>query len=169
MITSNTKNIVSQFKEYTSQLMARIEKLSEKQLNLKPFEGSWSVAQVADHLYRSYNLADGLKVPGEKCTRDPEQFVPDIHSDFLDFTVKYESPSMLLPAEGFIKKEKLLADLNERLAKMEEALSTTDLEEICIVDHPGYGELTKYEWIDFMVCHTKRHLHQIEHIETYIN
>jgi hypothetical protein len=32
-------------------------------------------------------------------------------------------------------------------------------------DFPGFGHLTRYEWLKFIVFHTQRHIHQLKQIK----
>jgi hypothetical protein len=53
--------------------------------------------------------------------------------------------------------------------KLAEAVKLLDLSVICLdFELPGMGMLTRLEWIDFYVFHTRRHIVQLERIHDAI-
>ena len=91
--------------------------------------------------------------------------VDTINDIFLDFTTKLKSPDFIIPTDEPANKEDLLKALNEVRERIKSASATVDLTNtITSFPFPGVGEFTGYEWIYFLVCHTKRHTHQLKNI-----
>ncbi|MEO6845181.1 MAG: DinB family protein, partial [Ginsengibacter sp.] len=136
-----------------------------------PFEGSWTVAQVGDHLLKSYGLVEVLNDgPVRKTERLPGKAVEQVKKIFLDFDAKYKSAEALLPTKEPIEKEKLLSDLQKRISQIREVSQTKDLTETCQgLPFKGIGELTRLEWLHVVLYHTQRHIHQMKNISKKIN
>ncbi|AGA77689.1 DinB family protein [Echinicola vietnamensis] len=158
------KDVFEAFEEISSQLISHLKALSENQLNAIPFEGSWTAAQVGDHLFKSYAVVHTLKGNTTACDRKVDQKVWDIKNVFLDFTIKMASPEAILPETSPISKAQLIGQLTERIEQLK-ALKDEDLQQVCLdFIIPEYGEFTRLEWMWFTVFHTRRHVYQLEKI-----
>ena len=49
------------FEQTMNRLISVLEGMTENQINMVPFPGSWTAGQVGDHLYRSYWVIETLK------------------------------------------------------------------------------------------------------------
>ena len=152
---------------YADQFINRISEFTTDQLNIVPFENSWTAGQVAHHIIKA---TDGL--PDEKTeipARQPDQLVEELKAIFLDFNAKYQSPDFVLPGNGPYDKNSLLMEL-ERIKKQNMAIALTkDISLLCKdFEFPGVGYLTRFEWLKFMTFHTQRHLHQLNKIKPYL-
>ncbi|WP_214225951.1 DinB family protein [Pedobacter sp. B4-66] len=156
--------------ETTNELSNIISSMSEEQLNKSPFKGSWTAGQVTDHISQSFGgviqiVNDGA-VPTE---REPGKKIELIKSIFLDFATKMTSPDFVLPSQPPHKKEVLIADLNTMKNQLTEAIKTLDLTETHMnFEIPGFGKFTRLEWINFLIYHMQRHIHQIKNIQQLI-
>ena len=159
------KEIFDELKKTTDELVRLISSASEKELNEIPFEGSWSAAQVAEHLLKSYGIVDLLKNTQTKTERLPDEKAELLKSVFLNFNQKIKSAAAILPSDDFIKKENLLSSLKKRIAEIKEVIQTKDLSEICEnVSLPVFETMTKLEWLHLILYHTQRHNRQIKNI-----
>ncbi len=150
----------------SSKLLSLVNSFDEQQSKAIPFEGSWTPAQVADHLIRSCNLIlSALHGNAEKTGRNPESNRDQIKNIFLDFNLKFQSPEMIRPSDTPAEKAFLVGELTVALDKVREASETMDLSVTSLdVELPGLGKLTKIDWLYFFVFHTQRHIHQLETI-----
>lgn len=161
------KNVIgAEIEKTTDELIKLISSSNEEQFNEIPLEGSWTIAQVAEHLLKSYGLIEALNFgPARHTERLPEKEAEQIKKIFLDFNAKYKSAETLLPSDEPIEKEKLLSDLQKRISQIKEVIQTKDLTETCIgLPFKGIGELTRMEWLHVILFHTQRHIHQIKNI-----
>jgi len=166
---SETKTMVTEirveFGKTSDELIQMISSTSDEQFNEIPFDGSWSVAQVGEHLLKSYGIVKVLNGQGAETKRLPGKEIVQVKKIFLDFDAKYKSAEALLPTDEPIEKEELLRGLQKRISQINEVIQTKDLTETCI-DRPfkGIGDLTRMEWLHVILFHTQRHIHQIENI-----
>lgn len=146
-------------------LLQMISCLDQEQLNTVPFERSWTAAQVGEHLLKSYGVVETLKGKTRHTQRAVDEKVQEIKALFLNFDIKMESPDFIIPSDGLINKEKLLNGLKEKTNAIASFIQRHDLSLTCLdFELPGYGPLTRLEWIHFMYYHTERHNHQLKNI-----
>lgn len=161
----DTKELFEAVDKTTMELVQLISSFSQKDINAIPFEDSWTAAQVADHLLKSYAVVETLNGPVKKTERQPGEKIQMIREVFLNFDTKMNSPEAILPAASPIDKETILRSLKSRIAQIKEVIQTRDLSETCtgfII--PGFEEFTRLEWIHFVLYHTQRHIHQMKNI-----
>ena len=157
--------INNDLKTTTAELIKLVSSLSQEQLNVVPFEGSWTAAQVAEHLNKSYNMAEVLYGPVKQTDRNPAEKVNQIKEVLLNFDLKLESPEFLEPENRVYDKASLLNSLSELIKKITTAAETLNPDETCTaMELPQLGELTRFEWISFITYHTQRHNQQIKNI-----
>lgn len=163
-------NLSENFDQVTGDLLlAIISSLDPHQLNFQPISGGWTAGQVGDHLLKSYGVVQTLRGKTRSANRNPDEKIWEIKKLFLDFSIKMESPAVILPRQEIIDRDRLLAALEQRIQELHEVLQNKDLYLIC-EDYaiPEYGEFTRLEWLWFTVIHTYRHLHQLEKIKQQI-
>lgn len=156
--------------ETGKKLLDLIDRFTQDQLNVVPFKDSWTAGQVVDHLLLSLGgVVQVVNGTGISTDRDPAEKVPAITAMFLDFTIKMNAPDVILPAPPPHRKAALHRKAEELMDGLGTAGITLDLTEICTAfDLPGFGPLTRLEWIHFSLVHTQRHLHQLENIHRFI-
>ncbi len=153
-----------EIKKTLEEFISHISGLTNEELNTIPFAGSWTAGQVADHILKS---TDGIPDSRtDQVSRPPDQQVEAIKSTFLDFTIKFQSPEFIIPTTGPFETDVITSKL-ERIKKQNVAIALTkDLSRLCTeFDFPGFGHLTRYEWLKFIVFHTQRHIHQLKKIK----
>ncbi len=155
--------LTDSLQEAFNQLLALLQSLDEASMNKVPFEGSWTAAQVGEHLYLSYSVLDCLTGNVAPTTRDPKKFVQPLSEAFLNFSIKMQSPEFILPSQHYFRKVELLQRLQQQTGLiMDFVRSDADMEQTCLdFELPGVGTLTRYEWINFVLVHTLRHNKQI--------
>lgn len=161
-----TKEILIDIKSTADKLIQILSHFEQEQINTVPFEGSWTAAQVADHLLKSdTGILKVLYGKTEQTKRQPDEKVEEIKNLFLDFTIKMESPEEILPSDIPQQKATILNALAIKMTALYEAAATLNLSETCLdFEFLGSGFLTRLEWLSFFVCHTQRHTHQLENI-----
>ena len=154
----------------TKELLQIIAAFSQEQFNKVPFEGSWTAGQVSEHLLKSIAGRPELMAgPTKPTERKPDEKVMVIESIFLDFETKMKSPEFILPSDGPHEKETLLEDFRSVMAELTSKARTMDLTVTCMdFPFPKIGELTRWEWICFAICHAKRHTRQLKNIYQHI-
>ena len=161
----DVKKIALLWDDASEDLMQTLNMCSESILNTIPSPDRWSIAQVGDHLLKSYDLLGILNGATEKPDRDFDEKVATFWEVFKNDEIKMNSPEAILPETGLINKEKLTKDLQRKINDIKNIIQTKDLKELCM-DYaiPQNGTFTRWEWISFAIVHTERHVRQMKRI-----
>lgn len=159
------QNIIEELQSTATELLALVGSFTQEQINVIPFEGSWTAAQVAQHLLQSYSAVDVLSGAVQATERPPDYYCEQLKSSFLNFDKKMTSPDFVRPAALEYDKDTLLRLLSAKLDSIHDAVKTLDLSQTCLdFVLPGADTFTRLEWTCFMLYHTQRHIHQLHHI-----
>lgn len=159
------KELYCEFDKASGEMLQLLSALNQAQLNAVPFEGSWTAAQVGEHLRKSYEVKNLLYHPVQPTHRAPDQWVEQIRTDFLNFSVKMQSPEFVVPEAIIYDKDALIGALKNSREQILQATETLDLSLTCpAFAFPVYGALTRLETIHFLICHTLRHNRQLKGI-----
>jgi hypothetical protein len=168
--TLNKQYLLRELEQTTRDLLQAIAAFDQQTLNIVPFEGSWTAGQVSEHLLKAESgIPEVLTGPVMSATRPIDQMVPMIESVFLDFTTKMKTPEFILPSDGPHDRQVLLNGFEFVRITMQKLASTQDLTQVCTsFPFPQMGELTRWEWLNFALCHSKRHTRQLKNIYQHI-
>ena len=158
-----SKTVTAELKETFDSMVRILADFKEQEINNRPFPGSWTAGQVARHIIlSSAGLPDkNVVIAG----RSYDQKVNSIRNLFLDFSQKFPAAKLIQPDEGPFDKEVLLTKLKANLDALIHVTQTRDLKALCPdVEVPGFGSLTRYEWLKLIVYHTQRHTQQLRNI-----
>jgi len=159
----NKEELFDQLDETTSQLVELVASTDEKLLDVIPFENSWTVAQLASHITKSNKaLAQALEITGVPAKRKADERVQELKKMFLDFTVKFNSPEFILPTKTIYSKNEVVEKLTGSVKQVRNIRDKINLTEV--ISLPAFGEITKFELLNFVVFHTTRHTHQLKNI-----
>lgn len=159
-------DILVMLDENTNELLKSVALFTPEQFNKVPFEGSWTAAQVAEHLLKSEsNVPDVWNGNTEITQRDPEEKSAILRNIFLDFSTKIKSPEFILPSDKWQEPDSLYNALKENRSKIRNLVEEKDLT-LTFTDFsfPQLGELTGMEWATFVICHAIRHTRQLNNI-----
>lgn len=137
-----------------------LAEFTEPEIHAVPANGTWTIAQLADHVQKaSSGVPDETTIPAY---RPYNQQVIPLANLFLDFTLKMISPDFVAPGTGPFSREELVRGLQQNRSDLKRIIREKNLFEICTgAEMPGFGNLTRYEWISFIVFHTQRHTQQL--------
>ena len=160
------KNLGEEITATKVALLKAIDGLDQDNINTVPFEGSWTGGQVAEHVLKSAaGVLTAITGEAKPAERDPEQHVQMLADAFLNFEVKMKSPDFIIPSDEPKDKGYLVAALEKTFDSIARVAETDDLTLICTTfEMPMLGYLSRSEFINFTVFHTKRHTHQLENI-----
>jgi len=151
----------------SSGLLQVLDKFSPRSINSIPFEGSWTAAQVADHITKSNtSIAKALNLNGTLINRDPGERIKELKAVFLNFDTKFKSPDFILPRQEIYEKGTVIVHLKQSTENIREVSNRVDLSEM--INHPAFGDISKYEILHFVLYHTQRHTHQLENIYRHL-
>lgn len=164
MENKTTSEIINDIEDTFNTLNKTISTINEDQIDINPSDGSWSVGKTAEHILLSTNGIDKLfKENIQKTNGDFDGKIPALRSLFLDFSIKMDAPDEILPKKEKHEKKDILE--NNEAIKNEIVLAATnlDLSVTCLkYEFPGFGYMTRLEWIYFFLFHTQRHTFQIQ-------
>ena len=175
-MTKKIQEIADKISGYREALLNSVTGLSEAQINFKPAEDQWAIADILHHLA----LADeaNVKLSGLFLKQIQEQSVPSDPSpdesvvDCMDkfrenLNVKAKAPERVAPLSHLPAPESLarLQASREKLMQAMSGLSDYDLSRVSF-PHPLLGPLNGYQWLMIAGLHESRHATQIERIKS---
>ncbi|WP_229238687.1 DinB family protein [Dyadobacter sp. Leaf189] len=162
----DNETLAKTLEQTTAEYLSALTSFSADQVNIVPFEGSWTAGQVTDHLLKSETgLPKMMMGKTAPTTRPVGQTVPQIEDIFLDFSTRLQAPDFNIPDNGPYDLDTIIGEFKAERAAIAEIARSQDLTLSCAeFPFPQVGELTRYEWIYFVVCHSRRHAHQLRNI-----
>ncbi len=166
----NKQELARELLENTVYLVATLSNVREADIDRKPSSLAWSPAEIAEHLVILEALAirilQGRTKPVEDCgcdhDSDPAKKVEEIKSAFGDLEKKFTAAGPVAPLGMYKDKDILISKVRTNRQDLAEIVKTQDLTAVCVdFQHGIFGELTRLEWIYFIIYHTERHLRQI--------
>ena len=164
--TAMNEALLKEITETFSKLIHVFSKISNAQVDVVPFEGSWTAGQVAEHIVKAVSgMPELLNAQVEPANRPYDEQVEGLKKVFLDFNLKMKSPEFIVPTETQHDQADLLKTFSRLGKEMEDAAINLDLTLLCkAMELPGNGYLTRFEWLSFALVHTQRHIHQLQKI-----
>lgn len=161
--TSPKEELLIAIDETVSQLLELTSALNEEQVNAVPYEGSWTVGQVLEHIIMSTNvMAEAMRSETKPAERDSGERIAELRAVFLNFTLKLQSPDIIIPQEKTYEKEAITSELRRSFDQLKQNAGNADL--TGLVEGLPLGPATKLEILHFVLYHTQRHLHQVKRI-----
>jgi hypothetical protein len=164
----NKENILADLQKNTQELVKSLERFSNEQFNQKPSAEQWSAANVAEHLLLIDRRINAGLVEGSPATRQADLKLAPIKERLGNREVKLTAPEFIKPTEGLKDKEVMIRQIKEEREKMSNTIRALDPSENLNMKHHALGEMTRMEWVYFIIHHTERHLRQLEEIKTSV-
>jgi hypothetical protein len=156
----NNNELKTQLQQAFNDCIAIIGRYADDELNAPQGAGRWTKAQLAQHVVIA--TGTGFDAHTKPADRPHDQWAGEIEAVFADHSQKYNAPEMTRPELKPYHKTDLTAWLKKNLADIEEMIATKDLTEQCTdIPLPGWGHLTRYEWLVLILFHLKRHTKQL--------
>lgn len=160
--------LISNLGRTRTKLLTSFQDLSDEQLNRKPSDKSWSIAQVLHHLYTSEKamaglVLDALQAKTEKVEEKDLSFVTDRTK---------KSKAMSEPPNEMMTKENLLQLLEESRFQHLQFVFNETHERILAkksMKHQDFGEISLKNAVNLIWLHEKRHINQIQEIRQQLN
>ena len=158
------RNIVTDLTATKANLLAVFSVIDPQDLNSLPFEGSWTAAQVGEHLLKATGVGV-FYAETEASQRQMDEKVQALSDIFLNFDLKLTPPASIVPSDQPHEKDVLIKQLDEVYTSAIEAAKTLDLSAICLsYVIPAFGPMTRLEFLWLFNVHTIRHIHQLKNI-----
>jgi DinB superfamily len=164
------KSVNENLVETRNRLFNEINLLSYEELNKKPDENTWSIAQVCHHVSLTEKaftkaIVYGLKQSkGTKVEPKPIQRV-------TDRSQKVQAPEIVIPGNDPLEALQINELLNESRNILLDMLS--QIEDPTVLSersasHRLFGTLPLTQWVELVYLHEKRHIEQIKEIKSLI-
>ena len=156
--------VIHEIDKVADEILNGLGSIDEKKINLVPFEGSWTAAQVIVHVTKSNNgLIRYFQETGTIPSREPDSGVETLKKIFLDFATKLKSPDFIVPEALKYNKHEIVSKLRQSFEDVLSAARECNLTDE--VNHFIFKSITKVELAHFIVYHTQRHIHQLKKIK----
>lgn len=149
---------------------AAVAELTDDQLNARPAEGTWSIAQIVEHVAivnegmsricaKLLSKAEAAGMTNDGSVRISNKFVETAAEAAAK---KLKAPEMVEPVGGIPAADSIakLDELQSRFAELRskfETVNGTDPK----FPHPYFGDLSAQDWLVLCGAHEARHLRQI--------
>ena len=157
------EELLDHWRRIRAEVLAVLASIPDDHLNTSPADGSWSAAQIAEHLFLTQNFfARALPAVLRR------KVGVDLTASEFDHARAYEkvrvpqgiqNPDAVTP-EGDWDRTRLLAALNGAMGKLEKALAGVTAVQLRArgYDHPmeGVVDLLEYMWV--LTLHENSHL-----------
>ncbi len=142
--------------------------VDENNVNIVPYDGSWTAPQVLTHVTKSIvEMAKIMELDFAPANRNPGERIDELRKMFLDFSQKFQSPAFIMPEARVYDKQSTIDKLNESFRQFKENAKVADLDGL--VEGLPLGPITKLEILYFTLFHTQRHIHQMKNICEVLN
>lgn len=156
----------------TLELFNSFKSLNETQLKFKPAENSWSVLECAEHI----NLIDEAvfkvlttPLPADKTENTKTELFSEEKLTMLLVTnraFKVPAPDYVMPKGRFNSNTEAKQNVTATIDKIIDLITAHPItHETHTMKHPVLGQMTKTDWVHFLISHTSRHILQIEGIK----
>lgn len=164
MITKD--NLLSALDQNTDALISQILRFESALFDKQPADGSWSAAQLTEHIYvldrLIYNILTGET---EASARAADEKVSIIQSVMNNRTRTISAPDPIVPLGKVKDQQILITKIIAARKEIHALIQTADLSPVCLgFIHKGFGPMTRLEWIEFLMIHSERHFHQYQRI-----
>ncbi|GIO01938.1 hypothetical protein J5TS2_26060 [Brevibacillus halotolerans] len=152
-----------------TELIDKVDGLSDTELNQRAMEGVWTIGQVLEHLYLTekavaYHVRKAL-------SNEDVQIEPKSISLILDRSNKVQAPAPYEPTDEPKHLQDLLLKLESTRTSLLAACEGTESSQLAKkgFTHPAFGLLDINQWIEFVGLHEQRHLEQIKEIKAHLS
>ncbi|QOJ27566.1 MAG: DinB family protein [Ignavibacteriales bacterium] len=159
----STEELLAELQDSTEKIIAAISAVPDEKLNIKPAPEKWSAGECAEHIVLTELLINRLfRGNGVAAERRPDEKVSDMAEKFGDAEKKLSAFGPIIPSASEKSKEELLKRFSSNRNMLAEYIKTKDMSElITSFKHGLFGEMTRYEWAQFIIHHSERHRKQM--------
>ena len=166
------EELIVEIENINREFIQQLSKFSSEKLNETKSEESWTAGQVTEHIIKSNGgilsqLLNGNATPTDRPFNEQVELIENIFRS----EDKMKTAPVLEPNQPPHDLEELMKSLNEQKAQQIKAINEKELKELSseLQFPPAPNGLTRYEWLIFMIEHTRRHGKQLESIYNEIS
>lgn len=163
--------LIEQVESSTNSFLGLFEQFPADKLHLAPSPGSWSAAQVLEHLLIVESGVNNVMLapPQAKEERNPDEKVAYIAQIFNDMDRRYQAGAQIHPRGKQIPAEELIEKFRSVREKLIQIIEDQNLAISCgAFTHQVFGNLTRLEWVHFNIIHARRHREQLKRIQSVV-
>ena len=161
------EELIGEIENFNREFIQQLSKFSTEKLNKTKKEENWTAGQVTEHIIKSNGgiLNQLLNGDATPTTRPFDEQV-DLIKNIFRGEDKMKTTPVLEPHQPPHNLEDLMNSLNQQKVQQLKTIKEKELAELSseLQFPPAPNGLTRYEWLIFMVEHTRRHGKQIENI-----
>jgi hypothetical protein len=158
----------------TIALFSSLDSLTQIQAEFKSSPTSWSILECAEHIflvdkavYKSISTPIPETVENDKTELFGEGKLNHLLVNKREF--KVVAPVTVSPTNHFKTLEETKQNINAIIDLIIDYIDTHKIEEETLtIKHARLGEMTKVDWIHFLISHTNRHILQIEEVKSLV-
>lgn len=148
-----------------------IDSSADEELHFRPSPDSWNILECVEHICLvNGNISRILQIPPPPVTGNLQ---PELHSEgklnhilVTKRDIKRTAPDSVTPKGIYKTADEAKSVIYDDAERILYELDQTDIStHTHTIPHHALGEMTKTDWVHFMLAHTQRHLHQIEQIK----
>jgi len=164
------KQATQLLQETKDALVKKVSGLSAEQLNFKPDQNAWSVAECVEHIAISENNLFGfcqmaLQQPADSSKRSQVKMTDEaIVKMITDRTSKVKTQEAFKPTGEFGSFEATLTEFKTKRDNNINYMRTTKDDLRNHYNDFPFGKIDTYQTVLFMAAHSKRHTAQIEEV-----
>jgi uncharacterized damage-inducible protein DinB len=162
------QEVLVEVDDSTSNLLQTISDCSEENFNRNPCENCWSQAQVAEHILLLETKVNKALYEADATERNADLKVGLLKKAMASFERKFTAPEFIQPTDLQKNKQELADALLKQRHILRNIIHTTDLTETPTYKHPQIGDMTRLEWIYFIITHSDRHVQQMKNIDAQL-
>ena len=163
------EQLLKELNQSTNDLILELQQCEENHFNRRPAENWWSVAQIAEHILLLETQVNYALRKAETTQRQIDLKVMPMKLGMNNLERKYSAPDFILPSADHKEREQLIEGLKKQRDLLKQLIETTDLTETPVYKHPVIGDMTRLEWIHFVIYHSERHIKQMQRISRELN
>jgi hypothetical protein len=158
----DAKQLEQQLQQIFEQLITRIARLTNDAINKEPQQGNWTIGMLIQHVVlATAGLGDTHTKPADRAY---DQYEGSIKETFTS-PAKFQSPEFITPSKKQYDVQELLNELRVHRDELVTSIREKDLSLQCMdIEAPGWGYLTRYEWLVLIIYHVQRHTEQLKNL-----
>lgn len=170
ILTADSLKLIKDINASTQRLVDKLTAFSTMDFNTKPNPVSWSAGDVAEHILKvEIGVNNVLRGPVQHTGRPEDEHLEWMQSAFSNKERRMNAPDFSFPTETKKDLWEMINQITWQRDKLKEIITTATLSDACIgYKHYYFGELTIYEWVQFVLLHCERHLWQLDNIHNAI-
>jgi uncharacterized damage-inducible protein DinB len=163
--------LIEKLKANTEKLLLSFSELDQNDLHYKTEPTSWTVMECIEHIFLvdvGVSKVLTTNAEGKKSSNTQKELFSDerLSSLLVNRSYKVPAPEFVSPKNRFSTADEAQKSIRIIIEKIEFHLKQNDIEsETITIRHAALGEMTKTDWVHFLIHHTNRHILQIEEIK----